>query len=909
MIEQTHGTSDGRPGSTRIELSLAWRGAPPLPAGPALAVERGGPEALLRWLETQLGLGRREAPRFERVAAYARALAEVPEAIFAASLGTDEWATASALLERRDELRLAGWDGSDRDGLPRLVRDMARAETLARDLAPGEAERLAAVGTAIDRGQRLPPHSCVLHEVPAAWPPVWRATLEQLEWTSASPPQPRAAPGTVLAAVQEGLLGTLPAGATADPSLRWVRSRSVAAACELVAAALAARGGPLDQVLVCCEDEQAASALDHSLARAGLPTMGATTRSAAHPAQQALPIALRLCFAPVDPALLLDFLTLPRGPFGRAAASQLTAALCEQPGLGSRSWLAAVEQLRQSAGVSDGADLEILAAWLDVERRPWGTALTPELVASRCALVERWAAARARAAEDDGSSDLAAALSAAARQAMALGRLVGGRGREVSEVQLLRMLEAVMAGGWAAAAFAELDGAPRLVQGLHQVAAPCAGLVWLGVDSTTRWTSRWSLRDLAALGDLGIEVDDGSRTVAAVRAMERRGLAQVEGSLLALEIPSAEEAAPQPLWLQAKGALAAGGLREPLSLEEVVTRREVEALAPWNARCAARAVSEPPPRRLLWTAAPGLLRPRATTSASELEIRLACPLRWVLHYAARIWPGPLARLPGERALKGTFCHAVLAEVLGADGAPTDPNRVAAEVVRVFEQRVGLDAAPLAQPQCRVERARLKARLAAAARLLATVLRDGGYRVVGTEVATTGELDGRALDGAMDCLVRRPDGAEAVIDFKVANSNDKFRKLLAKGRATQLATYAYARACATGAFPAVGYLILSDGVLFTPSGSALHGRRATGFMEVEGDAIAEVWERFVAAVRAADGWLGGGEPVPVRPLQPAAERPAGVALVLERKEPQPLGNLEPPCSWCDYPVLCGARRLE
>jgi hypothetical protein len=162
---------------------------------------------------------------------------------------------------------------------------------------------------------------------------------------------------------------------------------------------------------------------------------------------------------------------------------------------------------------------------------------------------------------------------------------------------------------------------------------------------------------------------------------------------------------------------------------------------------------------------------------------------------------------------------------------------------------------------------------------------------------------------MDCLVRRGDGAEAVIDFKVLNSRNAYPTLLSKGRATQLATYAYARACATGgSFPAVGYLILTDGLLFTPSGSPLHGRHAAGVMEVPGDPISEVWQGFVDALRAAGGWLQGAEAVPARPLQPASDRPDGTDLVLERKDSQPLDSLSPPCSWCDYQILCGARRL-
>ena len=85
---------------------------------------------------------------------------------------TDRWATASELLSRRDELLLAGWKETDADALPDVVRDLARAAKGRTVVFPGEATRLQRVIDALDTGQVLPPHRCILHDTPDTWPVV-----------------------------------------------------------------------------------------------------------------------------------------------------------------------------------------------------------------------------------------------------------------------------------------------------------------------------------------------------------------------------------------------------------------------------------------------------------------------------------------------------------------------------------------------------------------------------------------------------------------------------------------------------------------------------------------------------------------------------------------------------------------
>ncbi|MFB3818072.1 MAG: PD-(D/E)XK nuclease family protein [Candidatus Methylomirabilales bacterium] len=891
------------PDPTVLELQLAGRASRPAAGEAFWNRHRGGPDTLLRWLETQLGLQAAGVPHATRVLEFMAALERRPGRSFAQSLLADRWETAGELLARRDQLRLAGWDGRADDALPPLVRDLARATEATPLRCPDDAARLAACLAALDRGQVLPPHRLVLADPAEAWPACWRALLARLTTERAALPRPLAEPDTSLRAVQRQVLAGDVAAAPPDPSLRWLRSRSRLAACEAVARALAADPACLSGTVICCEDPAVGICLDGCLARLGVPTAGAAVAAPSHPALQVLPLALRLCWEPVDPALLLDFLALPVGPIPPRAARRLMGALAEQPGLGSAAWAEAFRELCEPEADPDGRLAARLRDWLDVARHPWGTPLPAPLVQERCARVARWAAGRARAGTDGLPPGLPEALEAAAGQAATLGDIVATQGGPVSEPQLGRLLEASLPHGISLQPHPEAAGGPRLVTSLAEITAPCVRLVWLGLSTGDPPAPRWTAVECARLRAAGIDLDDGSRALAALRDAERRGLAGVREAVLAIALPEDQERRPHPVWLQVAAACKAAGVTQPVDLERVLAG-DGEAPTPWALPRRTFAVEPPQPRRVHWALPPGLLRDRDDTSASELICRLGCPLQWVFRYAARLAPGTTASLPDDFLLRGTFSHEVLQAVADAGGVPLPPAKAEEAVLHRFDVRLPLDAAPLAQPARLADRLGLRAELAAAARTLSTALHAGGYRVAGFEAKVEGEALGRSLQGRIDCLLQAADGWEAVLDFKYAG-REKYRRLLADGRAVQLATYAHARAGATGRHPAVAYLILCDALLFTPAGSALRG--ATPRETVSAPAIADVWRQVEAAVPAADGWLTGGEPVPARPLQAPAARVPGAALVIDEDAKKERAELEP-CKYCDYQQLCGLAEL-
>jgi len=899
-----------KPGEVVLEIQLC-------PVHPSIGpdtrswnVHRGGPDVLLQWLETQLGLQFDPITHSHRVTEYAGALDKVRGAGFAGSLATDRWATADELLARRTELRLAGWGEKASEALPDLVKDLARVAGKTDIALPDEAQRLTRVLSALDAGQQLPAHVCRLHDPPERWPEKWRQVLERLRTQRADPGSPAGKNGTALQQVQTQVRSGNSEAITADRSLRWISSTSVFTACETVAATLARDPAELAETVVCCEEDAIALCLDGGLARLGLPTMGASIRSLSHPVYQVLPLVLDLCWEPVNPARLLDFLSLPVSPIPRRAASRLAEALREQPGLGSTAWEEALEELCGADSDPERELKERLTEWLGLAlthvRR--GEAVPADLVAERCSLVCQWTAGYASHLTMEGENEeLAAALRAASIQATSLAELAQGQGPSLTEPQLLRLRDAALQHGRAVRPHLEAAGGPRLIASLAEIAAPCSRLVWLGLGAAATPISRWTAAEREALSHAGIELDDGSRRVAALRDAELRGFCRVSQSLLAVALPDDEQKQPHPLWMRVEGALRREEER-PLLVDDLLARGKGTALQPWVFETATTRHQRPESPSAIWKIPPSLLSDRATSSATELEDRLACPLKWTLRYLARLQPSPIAALPGSFLLKGNFCHGVLEAVFGAGRELATVEEAVKEVTAVFDERLPLDAAPLAQADSLTESERLRAQLSQASRTLVRALRAGKYTVSGMEVPVTGQIQGRELTGRIDCLAVRKDGSEAIIDFKYAGRN-KYRDLIQEGRATQLATYAYSRCKGTGkrrSFPVVGYLILADGLFYAPSASAPQGLPQAAIIEAPG--IGDVWAAFSDALEQAEGWLADGN-VPVRPLQHSENWPEGAEIVLSPADEEGvMPDSQSTCEYCDFKALCGLTEL-
>ena len=114
-----------------------------------------GPQGFLRLLELRLGLASKPAIAAGRIVQYRQFLqkaASIKERFYTASFAKDPPAVAETLLRWRDELVLAGWDGSPDPAASQRICDLAEVEGLAgSDLLPGFGDRIRNALTELDR--------------------------------------------------------------------------------------------------------------------------------------------------------------------------------------------------------------------------------------------------------------------------------------------------------------------------------------------------------------------------------------------------------------------------------------------------------------------------------------------------------------------------------------------------------------------------------------------------------------------------------------------------------------------------------------------------------------------------------------------------------------------------------------
>jgi hypothetical protein len=415
----------------------------------------------------------------------------------------------------------------------------------------------------------------------------------------------------------------------------------------------------------------------------------------------------------------------------------------------------------------------------------------------------------------------------------------------------------------------------------------------------------WSGEEARRMLECGLDMDFEARRHALKRQAERAGLMRVSRSLLAIELADKAETPGHPVWLAARAALAGS---DPVSLEDLIA--EGADAGPWPLPAEARAIRRPQPPAPLWRVDPALLADRGTTSASELETRLGCPLRWTFEYAAALRASPIAQLPSGFLLRGNLSHDVLGEVF-SDPPPRSAEEAARKAALAFDQRVATEAATLAGPQAAGERLALRGQLEGAARAFFGVLKRGRYEVAGFELTPKAELFGRKFTGRLDCVLAGQDGSPALLDLKYAGK--KYRDLLEDGAAIQLCVYAEAlaqdRAGGRTREVAAGYFIVDRARLWTPREGGLAGAGEDESLAAA-PSIAVVWDRLAAALQAAEGWLASGE-IPVRPLQDPGSWPEGAEMALRPVEKTRFSNFEgfSVCRYCACKRLCGLEPVE
>jgi hypothetical protein len=815
-----------------------------------------GPAGLLAILETRLGLSRPEVSAARRLVQYHACLSRLnhPRRFYAPSFKEDPLAVSRTLLDWRDRWYAAGWTGTfSTEAGPRL-HDMAEIETAAAgEIAPCFGQRLQAVLAAL--AQRTPRIDRI--EVVDAFselPHLWQQVLAQLAHTQLDVDgrQPAASGATDLGRLQRALLNlNLGQGAApgtidleGDGSVLVLAGRSKAVSARLLAEHIRSLGPNARAVVL---TGKSGSDFDDALESIDAARCGFQNTHHRRPALQVLTLALNLLWEPLDPAALLQFLTHPVGPLPGRVCRRLARAVSESPGIGGRSWQAAVEEIRSGERARPGAGEEkpdalpaAVEAWLMTPRyEPEAGAPTKE-IGARCRQVAAWLS---RMMGVSAATSGAALYAQAHRQAVDLGDALEYMQRQglerLDRNQLNRLMDQVAGtGGPLADRFAEVPHVP----------ASDSPAVFCGEWDEVIWWDfcmpelprpyPWTQAELAALERHGVRLQSTSDRLKHLAAAWLRPVMSAKNRIVLLRHYSDE--AHHPLWDQIK--VCSRGWIE-VDLEERIQKGErFPGLA---ARSQPLETKPLPEFKRWWRLGDGhLLGPRKRESFTSLDAFIKSPYLWVLRHKAYLSAGNLAEMPSGNLLKGTLAHRLFEDFFTAhaDWRQLKDGEIVAWLDRRMPVLLAQEGALLLQPGKATERDAFEEIARRALLTLIARLKDAGGKEVAVESYHVAPFGSGQLGGYIDLLLTCEDGSEKVLDMKWSYAKYKVEELRDNSQ-LQLAVYAYLRKETAGVavWPPQAYFIIDDAQLLSQDAESFPG--ALACVPAGGETTPDLWRRF------------------------------------------------------------------
>lgn len=894
--------------------------------GASLGAPTWGPLALLRDLELRLGLPPVDAAASVRLPRWTARIASLAdaEAFYRRSFEVDKLGTAAALLEWRDGLVEAGWDGTPIPGGGARIDALARIEAHERQGMPlGDADRLARAEEALARAPSRVYEAIELLDEAALWPARWRRIFDRLAATGtsvtlASFELPGAPGGSDLATLQALLRGEKRTPEVrGDGTLLLLRGDTPVELAELTASLLAnGRRAGRDEVVVRSAD---AATLEAALPRHGLPAQGHAGASAWRPAMQVLPLAIELAFEPRDPYRVLELLTLPVGPFGGVVGARLARAVARQPGVGGKEWALqkeeATKRLRDRhvrLALADGKAeaeaeeaaraivderLRAVAEWLEAPGAdPSGaTRAALRAVAER---VRSWIQRRLRSGELD-------VYGAAYAQTEAFAEALAHDTREVlSQEDVRQLLDRFARTEQAHAASVEVAGRVGHVDHPASLLAPCDGVFFWGfIAGVERRPPRlpWNDAERTALAASAVVFPDPASLLAAEAARWRRAVLAARGRVVFV-VPrtiKGTPAAPHPLWDEVSARLRLDETSAALVTRDVRAVLERGALVEVDA-CVPLRLPEP---RASWTVAAGAIHAEGGedgTSVTSLEKIATCPLAWVLDQRAALRSGAISKVASGPLLNGSLTHR-LVEELFAEGAFDHDEATFLERASVrFEELLRTEGATLLLPGASIEGLQVRRQVQQAMRALYRYLVEAGWRIASVEEPIALDSTVGALRGRLDLRLVDEEGAPAILDLKWGAST--YGTLLAEGRAVQLAAYARAvgRSCGfERPLPPAGYFALASGRALASDA------RMSPPRIIEGPSLETTWERVEATAAAVVKELGRGV-VHVAGTRHALPLLDALGVPEAERDGHFSAARDAACTYCGYDALCGRK---
>jgi RecB family exonuclease len=846
--------------------------------------QHAGPAGLATALELRLGLATPAAGKARRVSQYLKASElccehEAP-LFFEHSFQADPWGTATALLNLRDNLRMAGWDGTAPDEAPSRLRGLAALEEQAKGhLSPSLADRLAAILQALPDlpSKRRPKVICRDKKEHLPW--LIQQVLVELDTTFEDERSGTTTGPNNLSRLQAFLSGKASSIASwdrDDPSVIFATTHSEITLAEFAAQRLRDAGS--DTALL----SPGPMALTSENIRGRQNPAPATRESSPfRPTLQLLRLTLEMRWDQPDPSLMLAFFRNPICPVGTGLRHQLAAAICQAPGIGSEAWAKAIKTQKEKLQTRDfeskkerGAALEKLEndlrRWIEVTRFNRLSGAPGDDLSETARQLSLWASNQAGLAKRLGISRQ---LQSLARTANELAGILSAIPL-VNSNELAHILELVIGEGLAAGNHHHQLGCPQFFSDPGALVESHPTVIWHGFEDSGSGLERdWNNTETSYLKKQGVHLQEAGDLLACRLAQAGRPILAASQQVILLwpREKNLEPVAPHPLLTRIKTAhpnLPIFDLDQdelpglPATAKTEVPERPLPTLSRWI-----RLPQGLPPLSLL-----------KKESFSSLNQFIHRPIEWILDRQAKLHRTKQINVGTQR---GNLLHGVVERLLDPACALKWQTMAKSEfrswLKQIWKELLKTEGANYLLPGQEEGRS-LREEAQLATWIFITQLKKAGVVEALAEVGnlpTVPLRPGCQVGGRIDLIARTQDGHTAVIDLKYGQKKNKMDDLK-NNTALQLAIYSQLVNQDEGTWPAAAYFILRSRELLAPDSNFFKEATTPAPQDSLPD-LETTWSEFLDVLawrekQLADGWLE----VPLKgaaPIHEDAERPS------------------------------------
>ena len=786
-----------------------------------------GPLGLIGILETQLGLVPPAENTVQRCVQFRECLQKTdgPQRFFHKSFEADDFGTAATLLNWRDTWRMHGWSGQVIGGGSTRLKDMEAIEKLAIEhLSLGTAERLQRIHSALET-HSLMIESIVLIDPLQSFPVLWQKVLHKLPIHQVS--QNGDLGRSLLGQLQQVLLDSEATGErtplpwVADNSIQVMRGETALTNGQWIAETLRSTGP--DTLYVATSE---AAITDAFLVATNYPRQGLSDTSSFRPALQLLPLVLELLWSPLNFHALIQFLTHPICPLRRTVRSKLADLQSQYPGIGGPRWHQLVQELQEKSGDHGEQIKSDIEFWIDHPRYSLEAGAPIVDVLKRVQRLTKFFNSR---------HEMQLAYAAAYQQcfsfAESLARLLDQGIETLSQRQLEQLAALATGRGNDNPLRIAQVGAVTCVTHPGAIVEQHSSVVWGPLNAPVLPKSwPWSSAEIEALQASGCVLPTAESLLQQTASEWLRPILAAKEKLILVLPPAAQEF--HPIWQMINTLID----KLPVTAIEDFLKLEAEKLKPL--------VHKPLPKIKRWwrlpqhTAIPKVEK----YSFTQLEKQLFNPTHWLLNYPAKLRAASLLSLADDFRLKGLIAHSMVERLYrDANGLEISDADFDSWFDPAFDQLITEEGAIYLMPGRRTDRDNLRRTLCRSLRELRIILKASNVSRVEPERFVEGTFIGGALAGHIDIVLTGPATQQAIIDMKWAGEKTH-RPKLENNRHLQLAVYAELLRQSTGAWPALGYYLISQHKLLTRDEHWFTG--TTPVQNRTNENTAQLWQSFL-----------------------------------------------------------------